>query len=215
MSTTVTAVVSLDLTLSDGTAFSLSEGDFIQELCYLLPGSTTEETITGRLRAILGNTVAYTLGDNRPINSYISKKVRPLHLLVDCSDDYAGDLRKVQITRIKSIGNVIPKDEPIPDPDVKPEPEPDPEPTPIVTYTIKFIGEDGYKSEATVQAGSPIGLEPVPPDVEGYVFQGWSTDRYNPEYIIEVETYVPTGNMTLYAMYEQKDDDQPSVDDDF
>lgn len=89
------------------------------------------------------------------------------------------------------------------------EPSEDPEnpdvPVGSDKVVVTFKNDDGtLNTTVEVKKGETIGEEPTPKDVEGYVFMGWSTDRYNPEYIVDLATFTTDKDVTLWAMAEEE-----------
>ena len=91
--------------------------------------------------------------------------------------------------------------------DSKPDPEPKPEPEPSpATYTVTFAtGEGSAVKEQSVESGK-CASKPDDPTREGYEFSGWYTDEACAN-AYDFATPV-TGDLTLYAKWAVKQDDQ-------
>ena len=74
----------------------------------------------------------------------------------------------------------------------------------INQYTVQFVSEHGSFADQTIEHGKPIGTgKPTIPQVEGYTFDGWYTDK---NYTTEFDFTKPiTGNTTVYAKWTAKD----------
>ena len=76
---------------------------------------------------------------------------------------------------------------------------------PVTTYTVKFNANGGTGTMADV-TGVPAGAYTLPANgftaPEGKQFKGWSTDASGA--VIEGTTYNVTGDVTLYAIWENK-----------
>ena len=76
---------------------------------------------------------------------------------------------------------------------------------PVTTYTVRFNANGGTGTMADV-TGVPAGAYTLPANgftaPEGKQFKGWSTDASGA--VIEGTTYNVTGNVTLYAIWENK-----------
>ena len=82
---------------------------------------------------------------------------------------------------------------------------------PIVTrFTVAFNVDGARFRTESIKEGEKIPSNIVGPAKEGYDFKGWALNGE----LIDLETYVVTGNITLEAVYEEiQDQDVLSVDD--
>ena len=74
----------------------------------------------------------------------------------------------------------------------------------INQYTVQFVSEHGSFADQTIEHGKPIGTgKPTIPQVEGYTFDGWYTDK---NYTTEFDFTKPIKrNTTVYAKWTAKD----------
>lgn len=146
--------------------------------------------------------------------------------------DFIGDMKKKELPETEVmpaedgketftyLGVLRRLDEKLLDSEEPEEPEEPTEDPNAPKFTVTFKnGDDSVAGTKEVTANKAVGDGPEPTVEEGYVFIGWSTDRYNPEYIVDLATFTTDKDVTLWAMAEEDDgeviiDGDGPVDDD-
>lgn len=106
MPTIATAKLGVSLKLDNGTVVELHEGDIVNNLVYRNNG--VENTISGAVRVIDSATRSNSsLPDDCPPEPYAHRYINVPSMVIDSSDVYDADLKRVSIASILSIGSVI------------------------------------------------------------------------------------------------------------
>lgn len=106
MPTTATAKLGVSLKLENGNVIELHEGDIVNDLVYRNSG--IENTISGAIRVIDANTRSNSsLPDDCPPEPYAHRYITVPSMVIDSSDVYDADLKRVSIASILSIGSVV------------------------------------------------------------------------------------------------------------
>lgn len=77
---------------------------------------------------------------------------------------------------------------------------PDNPPSEVVKYTVSFSGDVEGVESRTVEKGKAISLPKAIPLESAKTFKGWSTVKDDASFLIEADTYTPSGDITLYAI---------------
>ena len=93
----------MNITGSDSPATTIKEGDTLTELKYMVDGS--EVTTTGKITVINFNYVRPTTTATRihDTTSTFATAVTPTTMIVDCSTEFASDVREIPFTSITSL----------------------------------------------------------------------------------------------------------------
>lgn len=96
-------IVEVNITGSDSPATTIKEGDTLTELKYMVDGS--EVTTTGKITVINFNYVRPTTTATciHDTTSTFATAVTPTTMIVDCSTEFASDMREVLFTSITSL----------------------------------------------------------------------------------------------------------------
>lgn len=96
-------IVEVDITGSDSPKATIKEGDTLTELKYMVDGS--EVTTTGKVAVINFNYVRPTTTATciHDTTSTFATAVTPTTMIVDCSTEFASDVREVPFTSITSL----------------------------------------------------------------------------------------------------------------
>ena len=96
-------IVEVNITGSDSPATTIKEGDTLTELKYMVDGS--EVTTTGKITVINFNYVRPTTTATciHDTTSTFATAITPTTMIVDCSTEFASDVREVPFTSITSL----------------------------------------------------------------------------------------------------------------
>ncbi len=72
--------------------------------------------------------------------------------------------------------------------------------TEVVKYTVSFSGDVEDVESITVEKGKAVSLPEAIPLGSAKTFKGWSTVKDDASFLIETDTYTPSGDITLYAI---------------